>query len=211
MHPIERILGYTFHTHGLLLSAITHPSAGKNHYQRLEFLGDRILGLMAAEWLMTQNHSQGVMAQQLSDLTSKHHLARVGAQLELLPHIRTSLPADQKKKATFSLLSDVLEALMGAVFLDADYATTRRIFLPKLIDEGVRRAGERHAKNLLQEWTQKHTQTLPHYQVIQSEGQSFTVECSVPPYPPTYGTATQKRSAELIAAQHMLTQIGISS
>ena len=210
MHPIETVLNYRFQDPTLLNRALTHPSASTQHYQRLEFLGDRVLGLMVADWLLRQHDlPEGTMAQWLSELTSKAHLARVGLLWGLLPHIQTHLSKEHEKKSTQTLLGDVLEALIGAVFLDSSYPETCNIFLTRVIDENVWKKGERHAKNELQEWTQKHSQTLPTYTVVSENSKGFKVRCTVEGYPSTHGVALQKRTAELQAAQSMLQQIGV--
>lgn len=210
MHPIESLLNYRFHKPSLLRTALTHPSAGHNNYQRLEFLGDRVLGLMIADWLQKdQQVTEGVMAQCLSELTSKNHLARVGKHLGLRPYIKTQLAKEHEKKSTHNLLADVMESLIAAVFLDSGYLETCKIFLHIIVDENLWEKGERHAKNKLQEWTQKHHLELPTYTVIEEKNSSFTVQCSVASYPPTQATALQKRTAELQSAKLMLKQIGV--
>lgn len=208
MHPIESVLNYKFKNNLLLYQSLTHPSASSsNNYQRLEFLGDRVLGLMIANWLvMSCNNNEGVMAQYLSELTSKNHLARLADSWNILPHIRYSF-ANQKASIN-NLMADVVEALIAAVFLDSNFDTATEVFIFKLTDDSLWEKGERHAKNKLQEWTQKHQNTLPVYTVLSEDKSGFTVSCSVLGYKDTQATALQKRTAELKAAEEMLQQLG---
>lgn len=209
MHPIEKILQYQFKDSALLTLALTHPSAGTAHYQRLEFLGDRVLGLMIANWLMRDHQlSEGTMAKWLAEITSKNHLARIGEHLKIRAHITTHLPQSHEKKCTKNLLSDVIESLIGAVFLDSDFPTASNIFLGSITNPDLWKKGERHAKNELQEWTQKHSHTLPIYTVLKESPQGFRVQCMIDNLPPTTGQASQKRTAEIQAASRMLKQIG---
>ena len=155
-HPIEKKLGYRFIQKNLFQQAITHPSASHQNYQRLEFLGDRVLGLMIADWLMHYHSlSEGMMAQWLSCLTSRDYLVEIGKTLQLYPHIHSHLSSEHKRLGHDNLIADVLEALIGAVFIDSDYSTTYTIFIPHLTQKGHWLPPTQNAKNTLQEWTQK--------------------------------------------------------
>ena len=208
MHPIEKILQYSFTNKNIFREAITHPSASHTNYQRLEFLGDRVLGLIIAEWLMRHHTlSEGIMAQWLARLTSKEHLAHVGENIKLYPNIISHLSSEHKRLGYENILADVLEALIGAVFLDSNYHTTYTTFIPHLILEDDWFPPEKNAKNMLQEWAQKHHIPLPQYIITQHTTQGFTIECHLSGYDVTRATALQKKNAEFHAAQRMLALI----
>lgn len=203
MHAVEKILGIGFQDQRLLWQALTHPSYAPQNYQRLEFLGDRVLALMLAEWLHTQQRKEGDMAHILGHLASKEHLASVASSLGLWPYIRHRLSSHQQDLAASKLLSDVFEALQGALFLDQGYEVTCRVFLPLVLSQERSDQPLQNAKNRLQEFTQKHKLPMPTYRVLASGAQGFQVECLCAGQ--VYvALAKQKRAAELLAAAGVL-------
>lgn len=213
----ETILGHSFHRPELLREALTHRSAlqGRGHTrdsnERLEFMGDRVLGLLMAEWLAERfpREQEGDLGRRLAYLVSQPVLALVaegvglGAALSVAPG---EARAGVKRRAT--VLADALEAALGALYLDGGLDAAR---------DFVRRAWEpamsaqieppRDAKTRVQEWAQKYTRDLPIYRVSARSGPphapEFTVTVNVGGISGT-GTAGSKRQAEQLAAAALL-------
>lgn len=214
---LETILGHGFHRPELLREALTHRSAlqgrGRTHdsNERLEFIGDRVLGLLMAEWLAERfpREQEGDLGRRLAYLVSQPVLALVaegiglGAALSVAPG---EARAGVKRRAT--VLADALEAALGALYLDGGIERAR---------EFVRRAWEppmsaqveppKDAKTRVQEWAQKQTRDLPAYRVTARSGPphapEFTVTVNVGGLSGT-GVAGSKRQAEQLAAAELL-------
>jgi len=214
---IETILGHRFTRPELLREALTHRSAlqgsgrARGSNERLEFVGDRVLGLLMAEWLAERfpREQEGDLGRRLAYLVSQPVLAAVaegiglGSALSVAPG---EARAGVKRRAT--VLADALEAALGAVYYDSGLDGARTV---------VRRAWEapmvsqaeppKDAKTTLQEWAQKHTRDLPVYRVVKRSGPphapEFVVAVQVGGVQGT-GTAGSKRVAEQFAAADLL-------
>jgi ribonuclease-3 len=211
-------LGYVFKQPQLLQRALTHRSYAPEHNERLEFLGDSILGCVIAKHLYSNypQLSEGELSRLRSNLVREETLATLAQQLELGGHLR--LGEGELKSGGFrrpSILADVLEALFGAVFLDGGFADVERVvldlYLPYLEQTDVQMLGK-DAKTLLQEYLQGKRIPLPTYSVIATQGeahaQSFQVECVIPSLKiSTRGTGTSRRNAEQQAAQAAYQQL----
>jgi len=138
MSSLQRTLGYTFANPSLLERALTHPSFSQQtgpaikHNQRLEFLGDAVLGLILAEQLYATlpSEREGVLTQNRSALAKGAQLACMARELEIPVHLRLS-DAEQRNQGRNrdSILEDALEAVIGAIYLDSDFPTAKRIVL----------------------------------------------------------------------------------
>lgn len=205
-------LGHVFTQPQLLQRALTHRSYAPEHNERLEFLGDSILGCVIAKYLYSSypHLSEGELSRLRSNLVKEDTLAVLAQQLNLGNLLR--LGEGERKSGGFrrpSILADALEALFGAVFLDGGFVAAEQavlaLFVPYLEKVDVQTLGK-DAKTLLQEYLQGKRVPLPVYTVIGTQGeahaQSFQVECAIPSFKiSTRGEGTSRRNAEQQAAQ----------
>jgi ribonuclease-3 len=212
-------LGHHFTQPQLLRRALTHRSFAPEHYERLEFLGDSVLGCAIAHHLCTAfpQLSEGELSRLRSNLVKEDTLVTLAQQLDLGRHLK--LGDGERKSAGHrrpSILADALEAIFGAVFLDADFAVAEQVvlhlYLPYLEQVDVKTLGK-DAKTLLQEFLQSKYIALPSYKVIEIQGvaheQVFQVECVIPSLNiTTRGAGVSRRNAEQQAAQAAYQLIG---
>jgi ribonuclease-3 len=215
---LEERLGYQFRDGALCQTALTHKSwINESHDQsrgdneRLEFLGDAVLALVVSDLLMKQfpHHPEGELSKTRAAMVNEAGLARVAAALALgqwifLGHGEEQAGGRLKK----SILSDALEALIGAVYLDggfgAAYQVAERLFSPQLADAET--AAERDFKSRLQEISQARLQLAPTYTVISQQGPDHdkTFEVAIYLGPTEYGRAqgkSKKEAQQAAAAQ----------
>lgn len=195
------------------MRALTHGSTGKaDDYQRLEFLGDRVLGLVVAEWLYLrfEDEAEGRLSSRLNQLVSGLTCAEIALSLHISPHIRLGKQArDDGGADSPNILGDVMESLIGAYYLDAGFAAARDFirlhWAAKM--ESVADA-PKHPKSALQEWAATHDRKTPEYTLIDRSGPhhalSFTVRVSVKGVGQAEGTANSKQVAEKLAAAQFL-------
>ncbi len=206
-----RQLGHEFKNARLLERALTHRSFAPEHYERLEFLGDSILGCVIAKYLYGEfpEMSEGDLSRLRSNLVKESTLVVFAEQLELGSHLK--LGEGERKSGGFrrpSILADAVEALIGAVFLDGGFAAAEqmvlKLFVPYLARVDIRTLGK-DAKTLLQEYLQGRRIALPDYSVTGTQGvaheQLFRIECAIPALKiVTQGTGSSRRNAEQQAA-----------
>lgn len=206
-----RQLGYVFKQPQLLQRALTHRSYAPDHYERLEFLGDSILGCVIAKYLYSEypDLSEGDLSRLRSNLVKESTLVLFAQQLDLGSQLK--LGEGELKSGGFrrpSILADAVEALFGAIFLDGGFiaaeAAVLNLFVPYLAKVDMKTLGK-DAKTLLQEYLQGRRLALPCYSVIDTLGvaheQSFQVECAIPQLKiTTCGSGTSRRNAEQQAA-----------
>jgi ribonuclease-3 len=217
---LESIIGHQFSDKQWLDRAITHSSAvaGKGpNYERLEFLGDRILGLCMAELLFRtfKNATEGELSVRLNQLVSAETCAEVADSLDLHRFIRTG--ADVKKltgKRMLNVRADVVESLIAALYLDGGLDVARRFILQHWEDRAIRADGARRdAKTELQEWAHANFAVTPSYRVDDRSGPDhdprFTVTVEVKGVAPETGVDRSKRAAEQVAATKMLEREGV--
>jgi ribonuclease-3 len=212
---LETRIGYAFRDESRLRRALTHASARGGRgadYQRLEFLGDRVLGLVIAEMLFHEYEAadEGELSLRLNALVNAEALAEVAEQLSLMDLVRAG--SDIKTlsgRKRVNLRADVMEALIAALYLDGGFEVARdfvlRYWRPRSKEAG---AARRDPKTELQEWAHQVSGTAPAYLVERREGPDhdpvFTVSASVDGYPPAEGSGRSKREAEQAAATAML-------
>lgn len=211
---LEEILGYRFNDRGLLTRALTHSSLKNSgndaSYERLEFLGDRVLGLIIAELLIDEfpESAEGKLAPRLASLVSGRTLADVARNLGLAKFIlMTDGEAAAGTNERDSVLADCCEAIIGSVYRDGglDAATTlvRRYWIPLLVE-----VEPRVSKSELQEWVQGRGLPLPRYTVVDRQGPAhapeFTIELKISTEDPILATGSSKQAAEQAAAAEML-------
>jgi ribonuclease-3 len=207
---LETRLGYRFADPARLEQALTHRSHGQENNERLEFLGDGVLGCAVADELYARfpGLPEGKLTRLRAGLVREEALAEVGGRLGLRPLLRV----DPGTPVTASILADAVEALFGAIFLDAGYAAARAVVLAAFgpLLDGLDAAGPaKDAKTELQEALQARRQRLPEYRIVAVTGaahqQSFEVECALPELGlSTAGNGTSRQRAEQRAAQAML-------
>jgi ribonuclease-3 len=210
--------GYVFRQPQLLQRALTHRSYAPEHNERMEFLGDSILGCVIAKYLYNNypQLSEGELSRLRSNLVREATLATLAQQLDLGSHLR--LGEGELKSGGFrrpSILADALEALFGAVLLDSGFNEAEQavlnLYAPYLEKVDVQTQGK-DAKTLLQEYLQGKRLPLPTYTIIAMQGeaheQSFQVECVIPSLKiSARGTGTSRRNAEQQAAQAAYQQL----
>jgi len=215
---LERRLGHPFSDPALALQALTHRSYGTPHNERLEFLGDALLNCSVATLLYERfaKLPEGDLSRLRAALVNQRSLAEVAVDLGLGERLR--LGEGELKSGGFrrpSILADAVEALLGAVFLDAGFDATRaaveRLLAAKL-ESAARQPVDKDPKTALQEHLQGRGLALPRYSVQKTEGeaheQTFIVECRVDDLGlSASGTGTSRRAAEQAAAQSVLAQL----
>jgi len=214
---LEQMLGHTFSDGGLLQQALTHRSLGSRNNERLEFLGDAILGSVIASELYRRfpEAREGRLSRLRATLVRRESLADIAQSLQLGQFIKLG-PGERKSGGhrRDSIMSDALEALFGAVVLDAGYEAARHCIV-SLFEDKLAALSEtavlKDPKTRLQEFLQSRHQPLPQYSVLQISGaahaQHFRVECAVPECTPTLGEGGSRRQAEQQAAENMLLQL----
>lgn len=213
---IEGKLGYRFKDTGLVEQALTHSSkSGNANNERLEFLGDRVLNLVVAEALYKHfpNEPEGNLAKRHSALVQGHMLAVIASMIKLGDDIilsdseRHSGGADNE-----NILSDAMEALLGAVFLDGGIDPARTIILT-LWGDNIYNLTQvnQDPKTELQEWVQARGLPLPQYEIVDRSGPDhapvFIIEVKVEGREPLKAEGNSRRAAEKKAANMMLSSL----
>jgi ribonuclease III len=209
---LQTRLGHTFKDAALLQQALTHRSHSGVHNERLEFLGDSILNCVVASILFERYSKidEGDLSRLRANLVKQQSLYEIAQRLELSQFLR--LGEGELKSGGFrrpSILADTLEALFGAIFLDAGFdaarKTIRSLYIPILESVDPKTLGK-DAKTLLQEFLQGKKIALPQYNVIATHGaahnQEFEIECLVPKLEiQVFGTGGSRRAGEQAAAK----------
>lgn len=224
--PFEKRLGHRFRDPALLRAALTHRSfaheqaeatalddpAVESHYERLEFLGDAVLGLVVADWLFTRHpdRSEGDLSKLKSHLVSRPVLARHAKDLGLGEELRLGVGEERsggRQKA--SLLADVWEAILGAVYVDSGLTAATALIHP-LVEAAMERRYQAtgtistDAKTRLQEEVQARGWSLPEYEILDATGpdheKTYHVRCLVEGGPRGDGDGRSKKRAEQRAA-----------
>jgi len=219
---LETRIGYEFADKASLERALTHISAlsGKSRassYQRLEFLGDHVLGLIVSDMLFRAfpKADEGELSRRLADLVRKEACADVARDIDLGVAIRLGASeANAGGRQRMAILADVCEALVGAVFLDGGYAAAAGM-VERLWGERMRTPARplRDPKTVLQEWAQARGLPTPSYREVSRTGPhhdpEFLVAVNLPELTPAEGLGRSKRAAEQAAAAAMLSREGV--
>lgn len=215
LSQLQSEIGYQFQDLKLLEQALTHRSAKGEHNERLEFLGDSILGFVTAARLfeLFPDASEGQMTRLRAKLVKEKTLAEIASELSLGELLR--LGGGELKSGGYrraSILSDAFEALLGAIYLDCNIDAVEQVIY-KLYEQRYKSLSlsmaEKDPKTQLQEWLQSRNNTLPDYQIIRSDGKDhnriYWVTCAVDSLEKsTEGQGSSRRKAEQAAAQKML-------
>lgn len=220
LKALESAIGYHFRDSSLLEQALTHRSYGRDHYERLEFLGDAVLNAVVAEALfrLFPDLPEGDLSRLRANLVCQDQLVSVATELSMSRYLRLGegeLKSGGQHRP--SILADTVEALYGAVWQDADFETARHVVL-KSFDQRLKAIDLRHlpsakdAKTRLQEWLQARRSPLPVYSPPKFSGaahaQSFEVICCVTDRQiETRGMGPTRRAAEQQAAELALRQL----
>lgn len=213
----EALIGYAFANRELLDMALTHASVPKNKYnnERLEFLGDRVLGLVVAQMLYEAfpKEKEGDLAKRLTGLVQQAALVAVASELDLGRYVRLSAGEEKaggvKKDA---IIADALEALIGAIYLDNGFGPAEAFIRGRWHNLLLaHKAPPEDPKTRLQEWAQQRGLPLPEYKLLSRTGSDhkplFEIEVSVEGQGTAVASAASKRSAEKDAAALMLLHI----
>jgi ribonuclease-3 len=219
-------IGYEFQNRELLILALTHPSVDRKSthskidhfsYERLEFLGDRVLGLIVAELLFHRfpQESEGSLAKRHAALVCGEALAKISLHIGLDQMIKLGKSEEEsdgrQNKAT---LADACEALLGAIYADGGIEPVKRI-ISSLWDQMIAEAKTppRDPKSVLQEWVQGRGMDLPLYSVVKTEGPAhaplFTVRLTIDGFLTVESIGKSKRVAEQEVAKKLLEQVMI--
>jgi ribonuclease III len=221
---LENLLGYSFKNGQLLVNALTHrsffhenPDKAQDYNERLEFLGDSVLGFVIVEYLYLFDSSltESIMAKAKSYLVKESVLSEIAASLSLGKYLRLGKGEDSTGGRTKrSLLADAVEAVLGAVYLDGGYEDARRLILGLFRDRigSVLKSGKFHDfKTELQEKTQFLFNSIPEYRMIKQEGEEhskiFTVDVYIAGTKFGTGFGKSKKEAETNAAQQALREL----
>ena len=211
---ITDLTGHAPQRPDLWLDALTHGSMGEaRDYQRLEFLGDRVLGLAIADWLHEAGDlSEGKLSQRLNALVSRETCADVARALAVPAHIRLGKQArDDGGADSDNILGDVMEALIGALFVERGFDAARA-FVRKSWDQPMARGtGQRkHPKAALQEWAAGNRRKPPIYTLVARDGPdhaaTFTIAVSVNGVGEARAHGSSKQEAETNAARDFMKQ-----
>ena len=210
---IEGILGYKFKDRHLLERALTHSSTGEEYsYQRLEFLGDRVVGLVIAQALFEKfrQENEGGLAKRHTALVQGATLTVIGQAHGLNEFIIFS---NAEKEAgghqNENIISDVVESLLGALFIDGGYEVVRDVIL-RLWGDNIETLvkAPQDPKTELQEWVQARGLPLPVYQIVSRDGPDhapvFTISLTVQGFEPIHQEGASRRAAENTAARKMV-------
>jgi len=209
-------VGFAISDDALWVEALTHGSTGAaRDYQRLEFLGDRVLGLSIAAHLYDRNGgNEGELAQRLNALVSRQTCAMVAREIGTPDHVRLGRQArDDGAADSDNVLGDVMESMLGASFVESGFDATRDIVLrlwQPAIEGRVGRA--KHPKSALQEWAAGNQRKPPEYEVVDRSGPDhaakFTVRVGVKNVGEVEATAGSKQEAETQAARLFMERFG---
>ncbi len=204
-------------THGSFNSAASRSRSGDHEvdYQRLEFLGDRVLGLSVASWLYaSSNNQEGQLSQRLNVLVSGQTCARIARAIGVADHIRLGKQAREDGGAdSANILGDVMEALIGASFVDNGYDITREVIYRLWESQLDGDAGKsKHPKSALQEWAAGNQRAMPQYEIVERSGPDhaarFKVAVSIKNVGAAQAEASNKGEAEKLAAKAFLEEFG---
>jgi ribonuclease-3 len=220
---LEDALGHRFSDRALLTAALRHSSLapartakrGSDNFERLEFLGDRVVGLVIADLLLARfpGESEGDLASRHASFVSRRTLAEIADEIDLGQRLRLTRGEDGtggRRKPT--VLADSLEALIGAIYRDGGLEPARAL-IARLYASRLDEAGQppRDPKTALQEWAQARGLPLPAYRIVKTEGPahqpSFEIEVRVEGFEPVIAGGTSKQNAERAAAAALFAAI----
>lgn len=212
---IAGLIGHAPRNIAPFVQALTHGSASPNHYERLEFLGDRILGLIIGEWLfeLYPEEPEGKLSARFNQIVSGEVCAEIARGIGIQPHMILGKQArDDGATESANVLGDMMEALIGALYLDSGVEDARE-FIRRLWKgrvDGIDQA-PKHPKSALQEWAAAHKRRTPEYQLIDRSGPPhnprFTVRVHIHNVGEASAEGSSKQEAETAAARALMEQL----
>ena len=213
---LQEKIGYSFKDETLLQVALTHSSTGQDeNYERLEFLGDRVLGLAIASLLFKKfpKENEGDLAKRLAFLVQGETLAKLSSQISLGDYIMFSdAERDAGGAQNDHILADVFESVIGALYLDGGFAPCYALIETQW--EGVldvMKKPPQHPKTEIQEWAQAQGLPLPHYDIIGQSGPDhapiFEIQLTVKGHTPIAAKGRSRAEAEKLAAEDFMTGV----
>ncbi len=211
---LAKLLGYQFNDESLLIQALTHRSFKGAHNERLEFVGDALLGMFVAEalYFAFPKATEGELTRMRSQLVKGQTLTEIAKEYDISSWLLLG-PGEMKSGGCRrdSILEDAIESIIGAVYLDSDIEQCRT-FVLKLLDERLKQVDPSNAlkdpKTQLQEWLQSRKRPLPTYEVAgvsgQAHNQTFKISCTLDNGKLLSATGTSRRKAEQAAARKAL-------
>lgn len=209
---VEDLIGHPPRQPELFVQALTHGSASPNNYERIEFLGDRVLGLVISEWLfqLYPEEPEGKLSRRFNQIVSGEVCAAIAREIGIQPHMILGKQArDDGATESTNVLGDMMEALIGALFLDGGLDEARalvRSLWQSRVEDGS--AAPKHPKSALQEWAAAHRRKGPDYELVERSGPphspKFTVTVSIRNVGEATATGSSKQEAETEAARILL-------
>jgi ribonuclease-3 len=213
---LEEIIDYNFKDSHFLERALTHSSTNDDYnYQRLEFLGDRVLGLVMAHALFEEfrGENEGGLAKRHTALVQGTTCSFIGQKYNIAEFIILS---DSEKEAGVhlneSIIADVVESMIGAIYIDGGYEEAQRVLL-HLWGDMVQTLKDvpQDPKTELQEWVQARGLELPQYKIIDKSGPDhaplFSIQLKIEGFDPVVSKGTSRRQTEKLAAKEMLKKL----
>lgn len=217
VEQLEKELAHTFSDKTLIKDALTHSSTGnESNYERLEFLGDRVLGLIVAELLFERfpGEREGDLAKRLAALVQGSTLAKMAQKIQLGSYIDFSAAEAQAGGAeNENILADVFEAVMGALYQDSGFQKCRDLIERLWADDFFNtNAPPQHPKTELQEWAQAQGLPLPMYEIVDQTGPDhapvFDIKLSIKGHSDVIAKGASRQQAEKEAAKMFLENLG---
>ena len=222
LNRLQKKIGYTFTSIELLEEALTHSSYGDNNTQnqeRLEFLGDRVLGLVISEYLFINfiKEREGFLTNKFRYLVQNKQCTEVAKNINILNFLKLGNSEKKKKESVSdSILANTVEALLGAIFLDSDYQNVKKIILnlwKEFLDDKKILKANISPKNILQELLHVRNKSEAKYKLISKEGEdhepNFTVKVKVKNIGEINGEGSSIKDAEVDAAERFLREFEI--
>jgi ribonuclease-3 len=212
---LEQHIGHKPVDLALFERALTHSSRGEENYERLEFLGDRVLGLVIADWLyaLFPGEPEGKLSRRLNVLVARTTCAEVARDLGLAEHMRLGKQArDDGALESDNVLGDMVESLIGALWLEAGFDTAKK-FIRSAWGDRVdgRDSAPQHPKSSLQEWAAANNRRPPAYEVTGRSGPqhapTFVVKVAIKGVGEAEAEGLTKQDAETAAAQALLDRL----
>ena len=212
---LEATLGHKPVDKGLFERALTHASHNEGNYERLEFLGDRVLGVVIADWLyaLFPDEPEGALSRRLNVLVSGGTCADVARKLGLAPHLKLGKQAlSDGAFESDNILGDAVESLIGALWLDGGLAAAQRFIRTAWADR-VDSHGKapKHPKSALQEWAAANNRKAPAYELVGRSGPhhapTFVVKVSIRGVGEAEAEGLNKQEAETAAAEALLEKL----
>ena len=213
---LEEVLGHRPVNPGLFERALTHASQSEDNYERLEFLGDRVLGLTIADWLygLFPDEPEGKPSRRLNVLVSRGTCAEVARELGLAPQLRLGKQAlADGAFDSDNILGDAVESLIGALWLDGGLEAARRFIRAawaSRVDSHDK--APKHPKSALQEWAAANNRKAPAYDIVGRSGPhhapTFVIRVSIKGVGEAEAEGLNKQEAETAAAEALLEQLG---